>query len=196
MKSGAELTPHDLVVMAVLAEAPTHGYRLLQILEERDVQDWAAMSKPQVYYSLKKLARLGLVKPRRGLGQGAGPEREVLALSAAGRRELATGLNDERWVEQRPPPPFLTWLALCPHLEVGARARLIARRRIYVTHELNRERKTLAEFQSDDSMMATPGRLMVDLTVRQFELELTWLNDVEQIMIGSTNNLEAKERTP
>jgi DNA-binding PadR family transcriptional regulator len=171
--------------MAVLAEAPVHGYRLLQILEERDVQDWAAMSKPQVYYSLKKLARLGLVKPKRGAdGNGRGPEREILALSAAGRRALLTGLDDERWATQRPPPPFLTWLALAPHLEPQTRAALIARRRLYVEQELNRERKTLAEFRNDGSMMAAPGRLMVEFTVRQFEIELVWLDEVARVLAG------------
>ena len=106
MKSGkSDLTPHDLVVMAILAEAPAHGYRLLQILQERDVQDWAAMSKPQVYYSLKKLQRLGLVKSKRNAEEGSGPEREVLELSAAGRRALVAGLDDEQWATQRPPPP-------------------------------------------------------------------------------------------
>src|SRR5689334_1103278 len=119
-------TAHDLVVMAVLAEAPVHGYRLIQILQERDVEDWAAMSKPQAYYSLKKLARLGYVKRARGAGpddgEGRGPERETLLLSASGRRALVAGLDSESWATQRPPPPFLTWLALSPHLPAKARA--------------------------------------------------------------------------
>ena len=168
--------------MAVVSEAPVHGYRLLQILQERDVQDWAAMSKPQVYYSLKKLGRLGLVKQKRGAASGSGPERDVLELSAAGHRALVEGLDDGKWATQRPPPPFLTWLALSPHLSKESRRKIIALRRVFLENELNRERKTLGEFDSDASPMMTPGKLMVTLTVRQFELELAWLEEVEKEM--------------
>lgn len=34
-----------------------HGYQLVSELESRDVQDWAAISRPQVYYSLNKLLK-------------------------------------------------------------------------------------------------------------------------------------------
>jgi DNA-binding PadR family transcriptional regulator len=175
---GDDLTTHDLVVMAVLAEAPMHGYRVLQVLQERDVHDWAEMSKPQIYYSLKKLRRLKLVKAQRETAASVGPERDVLALTAAGRRALTDGLSDERWATQRPPPPFLTWLALSPHLDAASRTALIDARRRFLERELWRERQTLAAFAQLDDAMATPGRLMVDLTVRQFALELAWLVDV------------------
>ena len=56
-----ELTAHDLVILSVITEKPIHGYGLNQTLQERDVQDWAAMSKPQIYYSLKKLQKKKLV---------------------------------------------------------------------------------------------------------------------------------------
>lgn len=172
-------TPHDLVVLAVLTEEPMHGYRLNQVLVERDVQDWAAMSKPQVYYSLKKLRQAGLIKPMKDAGESGGPDREVLTLTPAGRRALERGLDNEQWATQRPPPPFLTWLALSPHLTGIARRAIIKRRRQFLTQELGRERVTLSEFANDRSPMATPGRLMVTLTVQQFELELAWLDDVE-----------------
>jgi hypothetical protein len=45
-----------------------HGYQANLELERRQVQDWAGISRPQVYYSLEKLARLGLVTSGRGAG--------------------------------------------------------------------------------------------------------------------------------
>ena len=44
-----------LIVLAVLAEGPLHGYALNAELGRRAVEDWASVSRPQVYYSLKKL---------------------------------------------------------------------------------------------------------------------------------------------
>ncbi len=52
------LTTPDLVVLSLLSEQPMHGYQLNQTLENREVRDWAVISRPQVYYSLRKLKRL------------------------------------------------------------------------------------------------------------------------------------------
>lgn len=176
------LTSHDLVVLAVMAEGPVHGYRLLQILQERDVQDWAAMSKPQVYYSLKKLSRLELILPVGNSCTHAGPEREVLALSPTGQQALTRGLDNVEWATQRPPPPFLTWMALSSHLNPKSRTQIISHRRTYLKQELVRERKTWESLEQDSSPMAVSGKLMVSLTIRQFELELEWLEEVDKAL--------------
>jgi len=52
-----ELTTPDLLLLSLLAERPMHGYQANAELERRCVRDWAAISRPQVYYSLEKLAR-------------------------------------------------------------------------------------------------------------------------------------------
>ena len=70
-------------------------------------------------------------------------------------------------------------LALSPHATATARTRVVLQRRQFLERELARERKTLADFAAESGPMAVPGKLMVTLTVRQFELELAWLNDVE-----------------
>src|SRR6266404_7972159 len=56
------LTTPDLVLLSLLAEGPLHGYQANLELERRDIRDWAGISRPQVYYSLEKLARLGLIR--------------------------------------------------------------------------------------------------------------------------------------
>ena len=53
------LTVADLVVLALLHERPMHGYAASAELEYREARDWAGISRPQVYYSLKKLAEQG-----------------------------------------------------------------------------------------------------------------------------------------
>ena len=51
------LTIPDLVVLGLLSEGPMHGYEIVAELERREVKDWAGISRPQVYYSLDKLAK-------------------------------------------------------------------------------------------------------------------------------------------
>lgn len=181
----ASLTLPDLVVLALLAERPMHGYELNQELERREARDWAGISRPQVYYSLKKLAGSGhLSRAAAGGGGSAGPERQVWRLSAAGRRALTEALARPEWAEQRPPPPFLTWLALSAFAEPAARARLIDRRQAFLEAELARERATLVAIRADAGTMVPAAELMVDLVIRQWELELAWLAEVRSRLVG------------
>lgn len=56
------LTTPDLVLLSLLAERPLHGYQANIELGRREVRDGAGISRPQVDYSLEKLARLGLIR--------------------------------------------------------------------------------------------------------------------------------------
>ena len=66
-EASATLTTPDLVILSLLAERPMHGYEVNVELERRQARDWVAISRPQIYYSLAKLARedLPLVRLRR-----------------------------------------------------------------------------------------------------------------------------------
>src|SRR6266403_4986082 len=77
-ESVARLTTPDLVILSLLAERPMHGYEANATLEDRKIRDWAAVSRPQIYYSLDKLTRLGLIRAIAEDSPSAGPERRVL----------------------------------------------------------------------------------------------------------------------
>jgi DNA-binding PadR family transcriptional regulator len=189
------LTLPDLVVLCLLAERPMHGYELNQELERREVRDWAGISRPQVYYSLKKLARSGQLS-RAGSGEGgAGPERQVWRLNPTGKKALSQALAREEWAVQRPPPPFLTWLALSAFAEPEDRLRLIQRRREYLQEQVAREQATLKEILVDEGPMIPAAALMVRLVVRQWEVELEWLDEVERVLgRGTVEQLVKRER--
>ena len=174
----------DLVVLSMLCEEPMHGYALNQELIRRDVHDWAGISRPQVYYSIKKLLGKGWLEPVTGKGSGAGPERQVVGTSRAGKKALANGLSDEWWPRQRTIPPFLTWLALSHYARKATRRRVIEQRRTFVTSELVREQETLIAIRSESGPMIEAAGLMVELTIRQFEVELSWLDEVSSRMLA------------
>ena len=107
-----DLTVPDLVLLSLMAEQPMHGYQANLELERRQVQDWAGISRPQVYYSLEKLARLGFLREAGDREPSLGPERRIYTTSAKGRAALSAALERENWTTQRERPPFLTWMAL------------------------------------------------------------------------------------
>src|SRR5579863_5002666 len=98
--SREKLTIPDLVLLSLLAERPMHGYQANTLLEFRKVRDWAGVSRPQVYYSLEKLARLGLIRPADSDGPPPGPERRCYSTTARGREALADALERQDWTNQ------------------------------------------------------------------------------------------------
>ena len=176
------LTTPDLVVLSLLSEKPMHGYEINAELERRDVRDWAGISRPQVYYSLKKLERSGLVAAAPGDVPSAGPERRVFLTTPPGVEALAQALERPDWTNQRPPPPFLTWLALSWRARPQAVRQMIHHRRSFLRAELEREKATREDIRRESPTSAAPF-LMVDLTIRQFDLELGWLDEVEQKLV-------------
>src|SRR4051794_33420760 len=92
------LTTPDLVILSLLAERPMHGYEVNATLENRNIRDWAPVSRPQIYYSLDKLTSLGLIRVGSDESPAAGPERRVFETTAAGRDRLADALESKHWV--------------------------------------------------------------------------------------------------
>src|SRR2546430_15258196 len=126
---GSRLTTPDLVILSLLAERPMHGYEANATLEDRKIRDWAAVSRPQIYYSLDKLTRLGLIRVTEGSSSSAGPERRVFQTTEEGRKRLADALESSRWTSARVHEPFQTWLALSWQARPRAVAQQVKRRR-------------------------------------------------------------------
>ena len=170
-----ELTTPDLVLLSLLAERPMHGYQANLELERRQVRDWAGISRPQVYYSLEKLARLGFIESGESDEPVAGPERSVFSTSAAGRKALADALEREEWTDQRERPPFLTWIALSWQARSGVFERQLRRREKFLANELEREVATLRAVRAEVGHRFHEAVWMLSLTIQQLRTELRWL---------------------
>jgi DNA-binding PadR family transcriptional regulator len=178
--SSRQLTTPDLVLLSLLAERPMHGYEANQELQRRQVQDWAGISRPQVYYSLDKLARLQLAHTTDSDEPQAGPERRVLATTAKGRAALADALEREDWALQRARPPFLTWIALSWQARPGIFEEQIRRRREFLEKELAGEEETLRAIRKEVGHRFFESVWMVSLVIEQFRTELRWLRKLSR----------------
>jgi DNA-binding PadR family transcriptional regulator len=173
-----ELTVPDLVLLSLLAEQPMHGYQANMELERRQVQDWAGVSRPQVYYSLEKLARLGLIKEAGDPEPALGPERRIFSTTAKGRAALATSLEREDWTNQRDRPPFLTWMALSWQTSPGVVLKQLQRREKFLEGELHRELETLRAVEKEVGHNFHEAVWMIKLVIEQLRTELSWLREV------------------
>jgi DNA-binding PadR family transcriptional regulator len=169
------LTTPDLVLLSLLAERPMHGYQANLELERREIRDWAGISRPQVYYSLDKLARAGLIRAAESAEPAAGPDRSVFETTAKGRQALAQALEREEWTTQRERPSFLTWIALSWQARPGMFRRQIRRRQRFLEKELLREEATLRSILKEVGHPYHEAVWMVSLMIEQFKVELKWL---------------------
>lgn len=174
----AGLTVPDLVLLSLLAEQPMHGYQANLELERRQVQDWAGVSRPQVYYSLEKLARLGLIKETGDPEPALGPERRIFSTTAKGRAALAAALEREDWTNHRDRPPFLTWMALSWQASPGIVRNQLQRREKFLQAELERELATLHDVEKEVGHSSHEAVWMIKLIIEQFRSELLWLREV------------------
>jgi DNA-binding PadR family transcriptional regulator len=179
-KKRAAITTPDLVILSLLAERPMHGYQVNLELERRNVREWAAISRPQIYYSLEKLSAARFIRAGESEDPAAGPDRRVFETTAKGRHALSDALEREDWTAQRDRPAFLTWVALSWQARPGVFKKQIARRVEFLEREIAREKETL------DSIVAEVGHSyheavwMVTLMIEQFKTELKWLQKIER----------------
>lgn len=179
-KKKTELTTPDLLLLSLLAERPMHGYQANAELERRCVRDWAAISRPQIYYSLEKLARAGMIRGVKSDEPAAGPERQKYETTAAGRSALASALEKEEWTVQRDRPAFLIWMGLSWLAQPGVMERQIARRKAFLETEIAREKETLESVLEEVGHKNHEAVWMITLMLDQFETELRWLKKVER----------------
>ena len=176
----ATLTTPDLVLLSLLAERPMHGYQANAELERREWRDWVDISRPQLYYSMEKLARTGMIAVADTGEPSGGPDRRVFATTAKGRAALASALEREDWSAQRDRPAFLTWLALSWQARPGVVARQLARRKEFLQAQLAKEQSTLRDVRREVGHRYHEAIWMIELMIAQFRTELRWLNKVSR----------------
>jgi DNA-binding PadR family transcriptional regulator len=176
----SELTTPDLVLLSLLAERPMYGHQAHRELQRRCVQDWAAISRPQIYYSLEKLARGGFLREAKSGDPSGGPERSVFETTAQGRSALADALEREDWATQREHPAFLTWMALSWQARPGVFLEQLDRRRQFLLKELKREKKTMLAIYGEVGHKYHEAIWMVGLMIDQLRVEIRWTRQLEQ----------------
>jgi DNA-binding PadR family transcriptional regulator len=84
------------VLLALLQKEPSHGYELKSAIESLFGGVWPDVNVGQVYSTLARLERMGLVRSAT-VAQGGRPDKKVYELTATGRDEL------RRWVDDLVP---------------------------------------------------------------------------------------------
>jgi DNA-binding PadR family transcriptional regulator len=162
-------------VLAMLAKEPSHGYQLRARLRRALGPLGESMNAGQVYVTLARLERAGLVVCERADGLPDRPDRKVYALTPAGQQRVAAWLTEV----SRPKPDLAEF-----HLKLAAAAaaRLAdpvelvdAQRRELLRRLSEVQRAVLAE-----SAGSTTGLLLEGVALR-LQADLRWLDACERV---------------
>jgi DNA-binding PadR family transcriptional regulator len=85
------------VVLAMLAKEPSHGYQLRARLRQALGPLGEAMNDGQVYVTLTRLEKAGLVSAEQAAGVADRPDRKVYALTPDGQQRVAAWLAEVSW---------------------------------------------------------------------------------------------------
>ncbi|TDC68743.1 PadR family transcriptional regulator [Actinomadura sp. GC306] len=161
-------------LLAMLAKEPSHGYGLRMRLRRALGPLGESMNAGQVYVTLARLEKAGLVAGERADGLPDRPDRKVYALTPAGQQRVAAWLAEVNW-----PKPNLAEFHL--KLAAAAAARLAdpvelvdAQRRELLRRLGEVQRAVLAE--PDGS---TAGLLLEGVALR-LQADLRWLEACER----------------
>jgi DNA-binding PadR family transcriptional regulator len=162
------------VVLAMLAKEPSHGYELRARLRHALGPLGEAMNAGQIYVTLTRLERTGLVTSERSDGPADRPERRMYELTLEGQQRVADWLGDVSW-----PRPDLAEFHL--KLVAAAAAGLAdpvgivdAQRRELLRRLRDAQRAAMAEVVGSDAALLLEG------VVLRLQADLRWLEACEQ----------------
>jgi DNA-binding PadR family transcriptional regulator len=162
------------VVLAMLTKEPSHGYQLRTRLQQALGPAGDTMNAGQIYVTLSRLEKAGLVTCEQAAGLPDRPDRKVYALTAAGQQRVTGWIADVSW-----PGPGLAEFHLKLIAAAGARladplAIIDAQRRELLRRLRDAQRAAMAEPESSDA-----GLLLEGIVLR-LQADLRWLEACER----------------
>lgn len=164
--------------LALLARGPAHGYEVKQAFESTFGQGWPPLNAGQVYTTLGRLERDGLVEGY-DVAQDDRPNKRVYQLTDAGRDEL------RRWLGAATDPPqlkdeFFLKLVMAVLTGLADPAGLLDRqRRLYLRH-LRHLEDLAASAAADDHPVEA---LLVEGAALHLQADLEWLDRIEERLV-------------
>jgi DNA-binding PadR family transcriptional regulator len=165
---GYQLRVVQEVLLALLAAEASHGYQLRARLALALGPLAGALNDGQVYVTLSRLEKAGLVRSTR-VGQADRPDRKVYELTPAGRDRVDAWLHDTSWPKPAPAEFHLKLVAAAAAGLADPVGIVDRQRRELLVGLAQAQRAALAEPR--DSVAA----LLLEGVVLRLQADLRWL---------------------
>jgi DNA-binding PadR family transcriptional regulator len=162
------------VVLALLAKEPSYGYQLRARLRQALGPLGDAMNAGQVYVTLTRLEKAGLVTSEPSPGLPDRPDRKVYELTPAGQQRVADWLAEVGWPGPAPAEFHLKLVAAAAAMLADPLAIVDTQRRELFRRLRDAQRAAMAEPDHSDA-----GLLLEGLVLR-LQADLRWLEACER----------------
>jgi DNA-binding PadR family transcriptional regulator len=161
-------------VLAMLAKEPSHGYQLRARLRQALGPLGEAMNDGQVYVTLTRLEKSGLVTAEPTAGRPERPDRKMYELTAAGQQRVAEWLAEVSWPKPDLAEFHLKLIAAAAAGLADPLAIVDTQRRELLRRLRDAERAALAEPAG-----SAAGLLLEGIALR-LQADLRWLEACER----------------
>jgi DNA-binding PadR family transcriptional regulator len=161
-------------VLAMLAKEPSHGYQLRARLRQALGPLGEAMNDGQVYVTLTRLEKAGLVTAEPTAGRPERPDRKMYELTAAGQQRVAEWLAEVSWPKPDLAEFHLKLIAAAAAGLADPLAIVDTQRRELLRRLRDAERAALAE-PADSA-----AGLLLEGIVLRLQADLRWLEACER----------------
>ena len=160
-------------ILALLAKEPAHGYDLHARLMRALGPAREAMNPGQVYVTLARLERAGLVQPQ-DVKQSGRPDKRVYTLTPAGSERVRQWLSDLSWSKVAPVEFHLKLIAAA-QTGLADPVSLVDAQRLELLRSL-RELQDLVRGEDADS----EGVLLLEGAALRLQADIRWLETCER----------------
>jgi len=165
-------------VLAMLAKEPSHGYQLRARLQQALGPAGDAMNAGQIYVTLSRLEKAGLVTCERASGLPDRPDRKVYALTAAGQQRVTVWIADVSWPGAGLAEFHLKLIAAAAARLADPLAIIDGQRRELLRGLRDAQRAAMTEPARSDSALLLEG------IVLRLQADLRWLEACERNWTG------------
>jgi DNA-binding PadR family transcriptional regulator len=162
------------VVLALLAKEPSHGYQLRARLLDALGPLGDSMNAGQIYVTLTRLEKAGLVSWERADGLPDRPDRKVYALTPTGQQRVAEWLAQVDWPGLAPTEFHLKLVAAAAARLADPIALVDAQRRDLLRRLRDAQRAAL------DEPADSHATLLLEGLVLRLQADLRWLEACER----------------
>jgi DNA-binding PadR family transcriptional regulator len=164
--------PVQDIVLSLLAKEPSHGYELHARMREALGSLGGDLSAAQIYVTLSRLERAGLVAAHR-VGQAERPDRKVYELTPEGQERVAHWQGVVSWPRPAPTEFHLKLVAAAIGHLADPVELIDAQRRELLRQLSDAERAALNEPQDSAAAVVLEG------TVLRLQADVRWLETCE-----------------
>lgn len=168
------MTTSELLILALLAEQPRHGYEIERVIEDRGLRQGIRVGFSSIYSILKQLDKARFVEGQMEAPAGKGPARKVFRLTPSGHQALREGTLAALTAPSPPDDAFSLALGNLPGIPNNDALEALRAYRVALSEQIQELR---SRRESAQSRLPYHLDASFDRRIQLLEAEFNWVTN-------------------